>query len=170
MKKRTYIFVAILVSLGFAIAAVFVWLRLSDRTLDSYYTITDSFSDTSTSVSASVYFIKVTEYDSMLMLRSAERITKNAIESQQLNLERERDFLFHFFIPSDSSRLTPDIVDELAYTHPSIDHPDQKLVVVRNGWVIRATFAPGMKHPREVTTRQTEFYMPRAGIRAKDLR
>jgi hypothetical protein len=169
-KRGTAIFIAILLLAGIGFAAVLLWVRASDRSLSGYYTVTDSFVDSTGDAVASVGFVRVQQYDSLRMLRVAELLTREAIEQHKVNREREREFLYHFFQSGDTASLTAEIVDELAYTHPGVPDPAAKLLMVPGGWVVRATFAPRLIQPRTVVAQRSEFYMPRPGVRAKDLR
>ncbi len=170
MNRSTLLFVIALIVLGVAIAVGYVWWRTMDRSVEGTYSIADAFVDSTGPVVASVRFVRVSEYDSLSMLRIAEHLTRQSIEQQRVNNQRERDFLYHFFCDGDTAALTPAIIEELAYTHPNLTEPGARLLMVPGGWVIRATFAPGVLQPRSVVAKRSQFYMPRPGIRAMDLR
>ena len=144
--------------------------KLANDPLEGYYRIHDGFVDTTGIEQASVSFVEVEEYDSLMVLRVAERLTRTSIEANELSAEQERTYLFYFFEPGDTAALDSDMVDELAYTHPDTDNPQEKLVVVPGGWAVKATFAPTMLQPKDIDTRRLSFYMPRTGIKAQDLR
>ncbi len=169
-NKGTTIFVIIIVALGFVIAGGYIWWRSASESIDGYYTVTDGFIDSTTNVSASVSFVKVVRYDSLMLLRVAEHLTRDAIEHNKVNSAKKRDFLYHFYVQGDTAALTDGVLDELAYTHPNLSSPAEKLVSVPGGWVIRAQFAPRSIHPQSVKTSRTAFYMPRPGVKALDLR
>lgn len=170
MSKGTLYFIVVLITFGMGAAGVFVYWRLSDTSLHDYYVVADSFTDTTSSVKVQVNFVRVVDYDSLKILRVAELLTRDAIERSTLNNAKEREFLFHFFVPGDTALLTQAMTEELAYTHPDVYSPMEKLLSVPGGWVVRATFAPSMIQPRQVEAKRSAFYMPRHGIRARDLR
>jgi hypothetical protein len=160
----------VLVAIGIVLGVVYVWWRANDRSVDGYFEVADSFIDSSGAVVASVSFIRVEQYDSLKMLRVGEQQTRTSIENQYVNNQKERDFLFHFYVAGDTAALTEAIVDELAYTHPDIEDPKNKLVMAPGGWVVRAKFAARAIQPKEVIAKRSAFYMPKGGVRARDLR
>lgn len=170
MQRSTLYFVIILVAFGLGVAGAYVYWKMSDSSLQGYYSVSDTFTDSTGTVQVSVSFIQVTQYDSVKALRVAELLTRQAIEGGVINNKKEREFLYHFFVPGDTAVLTREGVEELAYTHPSITNPTEKLISVPGGWVVRATFASSMIQPKQVEAKRSAFYMPRKGIRAKDLR
>ena len=170
IQKSTIYFIIVLLAFGFGAAGVYVFWQLSDNNLDDYYTVADSFTDTTGNVHVKVDFVEVEGYDSLKVLKVAEQLTRQSIEGNELNSKKEREFLYHFFVRGDTAMLSQRNTEELAYTHPGIAEPSKKLLSVPGGWVVRATFAPSMIQPRMVEAKRSEFYMPRKGIQAKTLR
>lgn len=170
MPSNTKWFVAILLILGMAIAASYLWYRASALSLDGYYTETDGFMDARGLEIASVHFVSVESYDSLKIMRVAETITRETIERGTLDINKKRRFLFHFFVASDTSALTQEMIDELAYISPEIEEPSSSLYAVSSGYVVQATFAPKMMQPQLIESRRSQFYMPRPGIRAQSVK
>lgn len=170
MPTSTRVIIITVVALGILLAGGYMWWSYADRSIEGFYEVSDGFVDSTTTVVASVRFVQVEAYDSLKMLRVAEHITRSDIEEGHLNRNKTRDFLYHFYVPGDTQVLTDGLVDELAYTHPEIANPREKLVSIPSGWVVRATFAPSSLQPKSVIARQSNFYMPRHGISAKSLR
>lgn len=170
MRSSTKWFLVILIGISVGIAAFFIWYRSHSMSVDGFYVETDGFTDARGDEIASVHFVKVEAYDSLKILRVAEEITRKTVESNSLDVSKKRRFLFHFYVGSDTSALTPEMIDELAYTNPSIEDPSTTLHVVPSGYVISATFAPSMLQPQAVESRRTQFYMPKPGIRAQSVK
>lgn len=166
LNPATRWFVIVIVSLGLGLGGYYLYTILSNP----FYTVTDQFIDSSGPQQVSVAFVQVAEYDTVKIKKTAELITREAHEDGRVDPTKPRTFLYHFFKSGDTLALTDADVDELAYTHPSIVDPQKQLVSVPEGWVVHATFAAGGKEPKELETHKTRFFMPRAGIRAKDLR
>jgi len=170
MPRNSTWFIVILLALGVAVAGFYLWFRAQAISLDGFYVETDGFSDSRGSELASVHFVKVESYDSLKILRVAETITRETIEANSLDASKKRRFLFHFFVGSDTSALSSEMLDELAYTNPAIEDPSTTLYVVSNGYVVQATFPPKMFQPASIESRRTQFYMPRPGIRAQSVK
>jgi hypothetical protein len=170
MDTKTKWIIGILLTASLVLAVVYVVFWRSSQELEGYYTVTDEFVDSSGLEIASVAFVKVEAYDSMKVLRVAEILTRNAVEGGKIDVLKARTFLYHFYITGDTAALTEAMVDELAYTHPMIVDPGSMLFMIPGGWVVRASFAEKMMQPRTVEARPSQFYMPRPGIRAIDLR
>jgi len=116
-----------------------------------------------------VYFIRVAEYDSLSVRGVAEDVTRKTLDSNVLDQTATRRFLYHVYATSDTSELTQDMLDELAYTNPGIEDPASKLRVVRNGWMIQYMFAANRLQPREFSMKRTYFFIPKTGIKARDI-
>ncbi|MBK6418582.1 MAG: hypothetical protein IPI24_07765 [Ignavibacteria bacterium] len=170
MRSSTKWFLAILLGISVGIAAFFIWYRTQSMSVEGFYVETDGFTDSRGDEIASVHFVKVEAYDSLKILRVAEEITRTTIESNTLDASKKRRFLFHFYVGSDTAALSPEMIDELAYTNPSIEDPSTTLHVIPSGYVISATFAPTMLQPQAVESRRTQFYMPKPGIRAQSVK
>ena len=169
MNRPTILFISVLIVTGILIAIGYVIWRNSALSLDGTYEVRDRFVDTTGIESATVSFVRVDEYDSLHVLRVAEELTRESVEGGTLDPRRRRSFLYHFYIAGDTAALTDEMIDELAYEHPSIDEPQRRLYYVPNGWVVKASFAPMMKQPQTIECYQVPFYMARPGVRAKDL-
>ncbi len=170
MPSSTKWFLAVLLGAAVGIAGFYVWYKSSELSIDGFYAETDGFTDVRGNDVASVHFVRVEAYDSLKILRVADHLIANALTSGKLDPAKKRRFLFHFYMASDTASLTTDMVDELAYTNPAIEDPAATLIVVPNGYVLRADFSPSMTTPQQSENRRTLFYMPRPGIRAKDVK
>ncbi|MCX6139803.1 MAG: hypothetical protein NTX15_03075 [Candidatus Kapabacteria bacterium] len=168
-NSTRWVFV-ILFGLGIGVAAFYMWFRFQATSLDGFYVETDGFTDARGGEIASVHFIKVESYDSLKIMRVADDIIKSAFASKSIDEKKKRRFLFHFFVGTDTSSLTPEMVDELAYTNPSIEDPASTLHMVSNGYVIQVTFAPLAQQPQKVESRRTQFFMPRPGVSAQTIK
>lgn len=170
MNRTSIIVVVVMLVVAFGLAGYWMYDHLAVDKLDGYYSVHDGFVDTTGIEQASVSFVEVEDYDSMMVLRVAERLTRESIDRQELDAQQERTYLYYFFMKGDTAALDEEMVDELAYTHPDTRNPADRLVVVPGGWVVKAAFAPAMMQPKAINTHQSQFYMPRAGIKAQDLR
>ena len=169
VSRISIIFISVLVVAGALIAIGYVIWRTSSLSLDGTYEVRDAFVDTTGIELATVSFVRVDEYDSLHVLRVAQELTRASVEGGELDPMRRRSFLYHFFIAGDTAALTEEMIDELAYEHPSIQEPQRRLMYVPNGWVVKAAFAPKMRQPKSIECHQVPFYMARPGVRAKDL-
>lgn len=169
MNRTSIVFISVLVITGLLMAIGYVIWRNSALSLDGTYEVRDRFVDTTGIELATVSFVRVDEYDSLHVLRVAEELTREGVEGGTLNPQRRRSFLYHFFVAGDTAALTEEMIDELAYEHPSIHEPQRRLLYVPNGWVVKASFAPKMKQPQTIECHQVPFYMARPGVRARDL-
>lgn len=166
MNPSTKFFVGVIVLVGLAVGGYYVYFW----TTKTFYTVTDQFVDTTGIETVSVAFVQVEEYDSLKVNKVARILTQEAHEEGKVDLMKPRTFLYHFFKAGDTASLTDAMIDELAYTHPAIVDPEKQLMAVPNGWVVRVSFGEKMVEPRSEVTQQTLFFMPRPGVRAKDLR
>ena len=169
MKRSTLVFLVVLVVCGVLGGIGYVAWHWSGMSLSGNYEVRDRFVDTTGIEAASVMFIRVDEYDSLHALRVAEFLTREGVEGGSLSPKSRRSFLYHFFVAGDTAQLTEEMIDDLAYQHPSIHDPTARLFYVPNGWVVQAVFAPESDQPRSVEAHQVPFFMPRPGLRAKDL-
>lgn len=170
MNRSSIIVVVVMLTAAFGLAGFWLYDHFYNDKLEGYYSIHDGFVDTTGIEQAAISFVQVEEYDSMMVLRVAERLTQESIERAELNVLKERTYLFYFFVPGDTAALNEEMIDELAYTHPDTRNPADRLVVVPGGWVVKAKFAPSTMQPKSIDTHKSQFYMPRAGIKALDLR
>lgn len=169
-QRSTTIFVTVLVTMGFLFAGGYLLYRSHSESIDGYYTVDNVFTDTTITLSAKVGFVSVVAYDSVKMLKTAEKLTREFIESGAVDNNKQRDFLFHFFMRADTAPLTELMIDEIAYAHPEIVNPAENLLSVPGGWVVRARFAPRSIQPQSIEIRHTSFYKPRSGVRQADLK
>lgn len=171
MTTATKWIVTILIGAGIGLAIAYVWYRSNVTSIEDFYAIRESFIDTSNvSSSGAVWFVRVTSYDSTKILRIAEYLTREAVESNLLPVSKRRTYLFQFFVETDTASLTADMINELAYTNPRIVSSADKLHVINGGWVVRASFAANVLQPQKVEIQRSQFYMPRPGQRAQDFR
>ncbi len=170
MNRSTKLFLVILLGCAFGVAGFFVYQSVLRGSISDFYTEVDRVVDERGERSALVAFVRVEEYDSIRIIRVADRIIEQAMEINTLRPEKQRRFLLHFFVDSDTGRLTQEMIDELAYTNPSIEDPRSLLRVVDSGYVLQADFAPRAAAPNATKVQRTQFYMPRAGVRAKDIK
>ncbi|HBB25584.1 MAG TPA: hypothetical protein DCZ59_04900 [Bacteroidetes bacterium] len=167
MSKSTKIFVAILLTCSVGLAVAYVVYRYSYAV--SFYEVTDMIREQRRGEQTSVYFIRVADYDSLSVRGVAEDVTRKTLDSNVLDQTATRRFLYHVYATSDTSELTQDMLDELAYTNPGIEDPATKLRVVRNGWMIQYMFAANRLQPREFSMKRTYFFIPKTGINARDI-
>lgn len=169
-KLSTKLFLVILLGVSVIIALGYLWYRHEENSVDGFYTVVDTFVDRKESTSTSVHFVRVDAYDTTKILRVAEKITREAVEQGTLPISDRRQFLFHFFMASDTHALTPNMVEELAYSNPSIENPARTLYLVQNGYVVQAVFAASLHQPQKVQLTASDFYLPRPGIHARDVK
>lgn len=106
MTRRIYNGIVILVLLTVAVAVVMFLVRFWDGQAGEY-DVVDSFADSSTAVTASVYFIRVDSYDSLAMLGIASDVYHQVTRDGDVGMQRDRDFLFYFFRSDDKQELLP---------------------------------------------------------------
>ncbi|MEN9282184.1 MAG: hypothetical protein RL594_1119 [Bacteroidota bacterium] len=167
LSKSSKIFITILLVVAAGLAVAYVVYRYSHAV--GFYEMTDMLREEQSGEITTVYFVRVADYDSLNVRGVAEDLTRKTLDSGAVNPATMRRFLYHVYATSDTAELTKDMLDELAYTNPEIVNPTEKLRVVRNGWMVQYVFAPNRVQPREFTMRRTYFYIPKTGIRAKDL-
>lgn len=167
MSKSSKIFISILILTSVGLAVAYVMYRYSHAV--SFYEITDMIREQRGGEQTSVYFVRVADYDSLSVRGVAEDVTRKTLDSNVINPGTVRRFLYHVYATSDTSELTQDMLDELAYTNPGITDPASKLRVVRNGWMIQYMFAANRLQPREFSMKRTYFYIPKTGIMARDI-
>ncbi|MBI2793253.1 MAG: hypothetical protein HYX66_01215 [Ignavibacteria bacterium] len=170
MNRTTFRLIIGLIILAFVLAIGYWYYALSEMSLNGYYEVTDGFSDATNIEVATVSFVRVNEYDSAKIGRVSELLSNQEIEQKRVALNKRRIFLYHFYVAGDTAPLSAEMVEELAYTHPSITDASDILQVVPSGWIARLTFEPNKQRPRQVEIRHSQFYKTRAGIKAKDLR
>lgn len=158
-----------LVIAGILLMVAYVAWHLSSRSIEGTYRVADSVLDSVGVEQTSVLFVEVEAYDSMHALRVAEALTRQQIEQQTLNVQRRRTYVYHFYVPGDSASLTPEMIDELSYKHPSMTNPEDQLYLVPHGWIVRAIIPAKHWQPESVEAKPVAFYMPRAGLRARDV-
>lgn len=169
--SRSILVAIVLVGVGIGLAALFVVQRLDATRIDDFYLVADSLVDQSKESASYVYFVRVESYDTSKMARVADRITNERVLADASVSATTRDIHILFFVPTDTSSLTPDEVEDLAYTNRQRVDPLTTLVAVRGGYQLRARFAPNSKSPAaDVLLTPSPFYRPRAGVRASDLR
>lgn len=170
MNRKTFRLTTGLLILTIALAIGYWIYTTSEVSLSGYYEVTDGFSDVTSLETATVSFIRVDEYDSVRIRRVSELLSRKATEQNRAALKNRRVFLYHFYVAGDTAPISEEMVEELAYTHPSITGAADILLVVPGGWIVRVTYEPNQEQPARVEVRHSQFYKTRAGIRAKDLR
>lgn len=170
MNRKVFRFIIGLLILTLALAIGYWIYTISEVSLSSYYEVTDGFSDVTGVETVTVSFIRVNEYDSVKIGRVSQLLSRKSTKQNQAALKNRRVFLYHFYVAGDTAPLSAEMVEELAYTHPSIANASNILQVVPGGWIAKVTFEPNEQQPRSVEIRRSQFYKTRAGIRAKDLR
>lgn len=167
LTKSSKIFVGILLTVSVGIAVAYVVYRYSHAV--SFYEVKDMLREQRGGEQTSVYFVRVADYDSLSVRGVAEDVTRKTLDSNVLDPSNTRRFLYQVYTSSDTAELSPDMLDELAYTNPGITNPASKLRVVKNGWMIQYMFAPNRLQPREFSMKRTYFYIPKTGVMAKDI-
>lgn len=164
-------FVAALLAAGLTVAALFVYVRWQATSIDGFYEVRDSFIDASGERTAAAYFVKVEAYDTSKIVRVGAEIAAQAAQQPAFDVARQRTLLIHFFEGTDTDALSDVELDELAYTNPEIGDARGTLQAVRRGYVMSSTYPSGSVAPAEpAVLRQATFYMPRPGIKARDIR
>lgn len=164
-------FVTALLAAGLTIAALFVYVRWQATSIDGFYEVKDSFVDASGERTAAAYFIRVETYDTSKIIRVGAEIAAQVAQQSAFDVARQRTLLIHFYEGSDTSALSDVELDELAYTNPEIGDARAKLQAVRRGYVMSSNFPSGSAAPAEpAALRQATFFMPRPGIKARDIR
>jgi hypothetical protein len=167
LNRSSKIFILVLLLLGLGIAVAYVVLRYFRS--DSYAEQIDRIVRTRDSVVTSVYFIRVADYDSLNVRDITADFIRKSLDSNELDVSKTRQYMFHMFTTADTMNLTQDMLDELAYTNPAIEEPSKILRCVKNGWIVSYKFAPYRTQPRSFDMVRTYFYMPRNGIKLKDI-
>lgn len=167
LDRTTKIVITGLIVLGVGVAIAYVTLRYFRS--DLYYVEVDGVTRTRDSVVTSVRFVQVGDYDSLNVRDVSAEIIRKSLDSQELDVTKYRQYLFHIYTTSDTAALSQDMVDELAYTNPRIEDPKSVLCSVQNGWIISYKFAPYRVQPRGFEMVRTYFYMPRNGVKLKDI-
>jgi len=167
LNRSTKIFVAVLLLIGLGIAVAYVVLRY-DKT-EQYAQQIDRIVRTRDTLVESVHFVRVADYDSVNVRDVAADIVRESLDSNELDVSKSRVYVFHMFMSTDTSDLTQDMIEELAYTNPSIEKPATVLRCVKNGWIVAYRFAPYRTQPRGFEMGRTYFYMPRSGVKMKDI-
>ncbi len=167
LNRSSKIFIGVIVVLGLGVAAAYVGLRYFRA--NAYAEEIDRMVRTKDSVVTAVYFIRVADYDSVNVREISANYVRSSMDSSALDVTKTRQYVFHMFTSSDTMDLTQDMIDELAYTNPSIENPTQVLRCVKNGWIIAYTFSPYRAQPRSLDMARTYFYMPRTGLKLKDI-
>lgn len=167
ISRGTKIFVGILLLTGLGIAVAYVSLRYfrSDR----YAEQVDSIVRTRDTLITSVRFVRVTDYDSTNVRDITADIVGKSLDTNEFDVSKTRHYVLHMFTTADTSNLTQEMLDELAYTNPTIEEPEKVLRCVKNGWIVSYKFAPYRTQPRGFEMVRTYFYMPRNGVKIKDI-
>lgn len=156
-----------LIGAGLVLAiALVIWKWTTS--LQGTFEVRDHFVDSTGVDVVSISFVEVEAYDSTHLHAVADLLARTELESSARVDLRSRAFLYHFFIPGDTAALTDEMIDDLAYQHPSIHEPEQRMLYVPGGWVVQVT-APA-ENERIVQVHRAPFYMPRPGIKAKNLK
>ena len=164
-------FVVALLAAGMTVAALFVYVRWNATSIDGFYTVTSSFVDQSTEELTSAQFVRVETYDTTKILRVGVELAGTITADSSFDSRRARRLLMHFYVASDTMALTDVEVDELAYTNPELLRPSDRLVSVRNGYVMSSTYSAGSTMPTQAAKlEQATFYMPKPGVAATDFR
>lgn len=167
LNRSTKIFVAALLLIGLGIAVAYVVLRYDKS--DEYAQQVDRIVRMRDTLIESVHFVRVTDYDSVNVRDVAADIVRKSLDSNELDVSKARVYVFHMFTSADTSDLTQDMIDDLAYSNPNIEKPATVLRCVKNGWIIAYRFAPYRTQPRGFDMGRTYFYMPRSGVKMKDI-
>jgi len=167
LNRSSKVVIGTLLLIGIGIAVAYVGLRYFRS--DTYAEQVDRIIRTRDSVVTSVYFIRVADYDSMNVRDVTPDIVRKSLDSNELDVSKTRQYMFHMFTTADTMDLSQDMLDELAYTNPAIEEPTKILRCVKNGWIISYKFAPYRTQPRGFDMVRTYFYMPRNGIKLKDI-
>lgn len=168
INRSTKIFITVLlvVSVGIAVAYVtyrYFWAKPYSEEVDRIVSTRDS-------VVTAVYFIRVADYDSINVRDITADYVASSLDSSSLDPTKARTYLFHVFMSSDTTGLTQDMIDDLPYDYPTLENPEKVLRCVKNGWMVRYQFAPYRSIARSIAMDKTTFYIPKTGVKIKDIK
>ena len=143
----------ILLGIGLGIAAVFVWRTLDSASLEGFYVITDTITYAN---------VQVESADSAKIVRTTRELAERTLTSDTSTAKR-RVVELRCYVPSDTQALSQEMVDELAYTNPSIEDPQSTLYVVPNGVLARVWSTQRPAVVDSIDMIRTLFYRPRGG-------
>lgn len=152
----------ILLGIGLGIAALFVWRTLDSASLDGFYVVTDTISYADEDAKTTILYVQVEIADSSKIVRTTSELAERTFASDTGSLKR-RFLELRCYVPSDTQALTQEMVDELAYTNPSIEDPQTSLYVVPNGVLARVWSSNPKVGVDSVSVIRTLFYRPRGG-------
>lgn len=154
----------ILLGVGLGIAALFVWRTLDSSSLEGFYVVTDTIAYADDDVKTTIHYVQVESADSGKIVRATHELAERTLTSDTGSIKR-RFIELRCYVPSDTQALSQEMVDELAYTNPSIESPQQTLYVVPNGVLARVWSSNPAIGIDSITVVRTLFYRPRGGAR-----
>lgn len=154
----------ILLGVGLGIAALYVWRTMDSASLEGFYVVTDTIAYADDDVKTTILYVQVEAADSGKIVRATRELAERTFASDTGALKR-RFVELRCYVPSDTQALTQEMVDELAYTNPSIEDPQTSLYVVSNGILARAWSSNPTIGIDSVTIIRTMFYRARGGSR-----
>jgi hypothetical protein len=152
----------ILLGIGLGIAAAFVWRTLDSASLEGFYVITDTITYANDDAATTILYVQVESADSAKIVRTTRELAERTLTSDTSTAKR-RVIELRCYVPSDTQALTQEMVDELAYTNPSIEDPQSTLYVVPNGVLARVWSTQRPAVVDSVDMIRTLFYRPRGG-------
>jgi hypothetical protein len=155
----------ILLGIGLGIAALFVWRTLDSASLEGFYVVTDTVAFADDDVRTTIHYVQVESADSGKIIRATRELAQKTLSSDT-GSQKRRFIELRCYVPSDTQALSHEMVDELAYTNPSIDEPQRTLYVVPNGVLARVWSSNSAIGIDSITLVRTLFYRPRGGARA----
>lgn len=152
----------LLLGVGIGIAAIFVWRTMDSASLEGFYVVTDTISYADEDAKTTILYVQVETVDSSKILRATRELAERTFASDTGSLKR-RFIELRCYVPADTQLLTPEMVEELAYTNPSIEDPMSSLYVVPHGVLARVWSSNPTIGVDSISVVRTLFYRPRGG-------
>ena len=155
----------ILLGIGLGIAAVFIWRTVDSASLEGFYVVTDTIAYADEDAATTILYVQIETADSGKIVRATRELAERTLASDTTTGKR-RFVELRCYVPSDTQALTQEMVDELAYTNPSIEEPLTSLYVVPNGVLARIWSSNPAVGIDSISVVRTLFYRPRGGSHA----
>ena len=162
ISNGTKLFVFILLGIGLGLAALFVYVRVQDASVDDFYVVVDSFQTTQLDSIAVVTSVQLEAQDSLKMLRVCEKIvSKKTLKVVISIIQKKRTLVYKCFVRGTTKSLSTEQLEELSYTNPMVQNAADSLLFVPKGSIVRVRFAAGYIQPKDRTVSSEEFFIPK---------
>lgn len=151
----------ILLGIGLGIAALFVWRTLESSSLEGFYIVTDNIAYQNADAATTILYVQIESADSGKVVRATRELAERTLASD--STRGKRFIELRCYVPSDTQALTQEMIDELAYTNPSIEDAQSTLFVVPNGMLARVWSSNPTMGIDSMSLSRTVFYRPRSG-------